>query len=228
MKIQISHLAAAAALVVSAAGLLAAQSFEQTLNDALKKDGALGVEMSSLKQCVDDHSVQTQDINAQSEEEQQYKSEDFEAMYGSHGGGGHHGGGGYHPGSGPRPGTHPGTHPHPSPAGHRDWSRWSGHPGWGYGQDWHWGWDPFGRPIWWVWATVPAWYPGMNLACYDYYAGTLGNCDSACSEGNFACGSYCRGDAAFLGQCYQNTNACKVRCQMDFDERKHNVCNVRP
>ena len=76
--------------------------------------------------------------------------------------------------------------------------------------------------------TVPAWYPGMNLACYDYYAGTLGNCDSACSEGNFACGSYCRGDAACLGQCYQNTNACKVRCQMDFDERKHNVCNVRP
>ena len=75
---------------------------------------------------------------------------------------------------------------------------------------------------------MPVWYPGMPMACYDYYAGQLRNCYAACGEADLTCGTYCGGDAVCLNQCRENTNYCNERCQVDFDERKHDVCHIWP
>jgi hypothetical protein len=218
MQIRKSHLTgaivAAAALVAGAVG---AQEFEQTVNNALKKDGSIVSQIAGQKQI----SIQNPD------------------MIEAHAGGGHPGGG--HPGGGhENPGRGGGDHRgpgHEQPGrGHEgpehrvpdhrpdhrpdgDWNRWHGHPGWGGHFHDRWGWDPFGRPLWLGWVI----WSGIGRAnCLNYYRDLSVRCHADCGAEANACVSNCSiyapGDGACVASC-NNTNVfCNESCQARYED----------
>ena len=165
MQIRKSHIIgsiiAAAALV---AGIAGAQTFDQTVNDTVKKDGSIVAQAKAEKQ------IMTVDP-----ELAQAKEDLIEAQHGSHGGQGRggqgHGGQG-RGGQGDRRGGGHVDHGHDS-HGHE------GHGGHGRrddGRDHHgrygWGWDAWGRRQWlgwYVWNGVGScrgWYGERRSFCY--------------------------------------------------------------
>jgi hypothetical protein len=240
--------AATVSSITLAAAMVGAQTFEQSVNNAVSKDNPLYTQTSDLKASVNQHSIETQQaiqqFNDQQAEDQKVDAEDVSADRGGgqHGGGQHGGNGGRGPGGNPgrnpgrdpgrgpgrEPGRGPGREPGRGPGHdhpHQDWGHYHGHPGWGYGHPgWRWGWDPLGRPIWWVWGGLAAWNYNMHVGCWDYYHGYLGQCYANCGEGQNACASACYGNPDCIAQCSQNTSFCDQRCDVDFGNYRYGVC----
>jgi hypothetical protein len=233
---------AAALVVLAAAGIARAQSFEQSVNAVLNNDSALSVQMSSLKQCIDKDAVQMQDSATQTADVQEdSQAEDLEGRGPGGGGGFHPAPAPYHPQPAPhpqpepfhpqpQPGPHPGPHPGPQPGPHPgphpghggDWNHWPGHPGWGahYGR---WNWDAYGMPHWWGWVI----WPGMAYgSCVGYYEGLLSSCDQNCQQENDSCVESCDSysDSACAAQCNSDESYCTSTCQEDYNMNVGNYC----
>jgi hypothetical protein len=159
MKLTLTGAIVAASALI--AGVAGAQTFEQTVNDAVKKDGFVVSEVQAQKQ------VSTQD------------PELIEAQRG----GGQHGGH-EQPGRGGH--EQPGRGGHEQPGrGHE--GHGGGHEGHGGGHgnrhdglDHHgrygWGWDAWGRRQWLGWVI---WNPAFGR-CSLYYSGLRSNCYADC------------------------------------------------
>ncbi len=195
--------AATVSLVTLAAGILGAQTFEQSVNNAVSKDGTLLMQTTQLKASVDQHAAEEQKA-VQDYNDQQAQMDDAAFHGGGPGRGGPgRGGPGGHPGPGPRPGPRPGPHPGPVGPGRGGWGRWGGHPGWGYGHRWGW---IGGRYIWWGWA---AWSIGSGLACNGYYSGAYSQCSNAAWADNAACKSSCASNG------FPEPSDCSYQCDSE-------------
>lgn len=214
--------------IVAAAALLAgfagAQTFDQSVNDALKKDGAV------LSQVPSQKVLSTQDA--------------IEAQRGPGGhGGDHRGPGGDHRGGDRRgpgndhrgdrgdhrgPVTHPGRDGHPDHhwpdhrPDHRpdgDWNRWHGHPGWGSRYHGRWGWDPYGRPLWLGWVIWTGW---GRASCLSYYRDLNVSCHAECGGEQNACASNCSlyapGSVECLNSCSTTAVFCNESCSARYED----------
>ena len=205
------------------AGFAGAQTFEQTVNDALKKDGVVISQVPAQKV------IATQDadmIEAQRGGGQQGG--------GNRGGGDNRGGGHEQPGRGGdhgRPGDqhgqpgHPDHHQPDHRPDHRpdgDWNRWHGHPGWGGHFHDRWGWDPYGRPLWLGWII----WSGVGRAnCLNYYRDRNINCHADCGAEANACVSNCSiyapGDGSCIASCNNTGVFCNESCSARYDDYWH-------
>ncbi len=208
MEIRKSHLigtiVAAAALF---AGIAGAQTFEQSVNDAVSKDGAVV------------SSVQSQKVLS-TQETAIAQQEMIEAQRGGGGHGGGHPGG--HPGGNPGHGNpghgqpghgEPGHGGHEGPGGHGGGHGpdWHGHGG-GWGDHFHgrfgWGWDAWNRPLWLGWVI----WGGVG-SCRDYYVGRRSGCYADCGAELNAC----LGSGADVGQCNATNVSCTASCNYEYD-----------
>ena len=239
--------AATVATVALAAGVLGAQTFDDSVNQAFSKDSALFTQTSALKASVTAHAAETKQMLA--EDQAAFGGGGGGHPGGGFGGGGHPGGGfpggapGGHPGGNPggNPGGHPGGNPGGNPGGHPGGNPGDGpHGGPGHdphpGGGWHPNpgpghWDGWGHPGWgrdgwgwrdgrWLWSGWAPWAVGSGLACDSYFANAYQQCSDAAWSNNDACKSACDQAGTPDGcydQCDSETSNAVNSCELSYN-----------
>ena len=243
MNIRKSQLAgaviAAAALFAGAAG---AQTFEQSVNDAVRKDGAVISKIPAQKDLAASENADLLDDQAQIIDMADHGGQRGGGDHGGQRGGGDRGGqrgpGREQPGRGGNDHRGPGREEpgrggdHHGPIGHpehrmpdhrpdhrpdQDWNRWHGHPGWGGHFHDRWTWDPYGRPLWLGWVL----WSGVG-SCRNYYGPLRVRCHADCgAEANAGianCNIYAPGDASCVVLVNNTNTFCNESCEARFDD----------
>jgi hypothetical protein len=228
------HLALVAAAAMTA-GVVGAQTLDQSVNDALKLDGPIMSQIPAQKALATEEVLNMVEIERAGPGGGQHGG-------GEHGGGqrgggergGNRGGqdrGGDHRGGdrGDRGGDHR-EPPHREPdhripdhrPDHRpdhDWDRWHGHPGWGNRYRGGWGWDPYGRPLWLGWIV----FSGFGRAnCLEYYRDRNVTCHAQAGAEETACVQSCQiyapGDSSCVNSCVTTSVYANESCEARYDD----------
>jgi hypothetical protein len=199
MQIRKSHLTgaivAAAALV---AGFVGAQTFEQTVNTAVQKDGSIVSQVAAQK-----------NISATDPDMIEARGPSGHGNPG-HGNPGHGNPGHGNPGHGNPGHGDPGHHEGPGHGGGHG-PDWHGHGG-GWGEHYHgrygWGWDAWNRPLWFGWIV----WSGVG-SCREWYIGRRAGCYQDCGAELNAC----LASGADVGQCNATNVQCNASCNYQYD-----------